>query len=101
MKIEKATEAEIADFLSQHERWSTDSGKLRREFVFRNFREAFGFMAEVALAAEQGNHHPEWCNVHNRVTVHLVTHQANGISHRDFDLAGKIDTIVSSRSKAV
>ncbi|RKU38546.1 4a-hydroxytetrahydrobiopterin dehydratase, partial [Candidatus Poribacteria bacterium] len=54
---------------------------------------AFGFMASVALIAESMNHHPEWFNVYNRVTVDLATHDAGGISALDFELAQKIDAL--------
>ena len=54
-------------------------------------------MSEVALVAERSNHHPEWSNVYNRVTVHLTTHQAGGITQRDFDLADRMDAIASRK----
>jgi 4a-hydroxytetrahydrobiopterin dehydratase len=67
--------------------WSLADGKLRREFRFRDFSEAFGFMARAALVAEKMDHHPDWSNVWNRVTVELSTHDAGGITALDFDLA--------------
>lgn len=70
---------------------------LQRTFTFRNFREAFGFMTEVALVAEGTNHHPEWGNVYNRITVQLTTHDAGGITQKDFDLAQQMDLIASRR----
>jgi 4a-hydroxytetrahydrobiopterin dehydratase len=91
--IEKATAKEVESFIASHESWSFEDGKLYREFVFRDFCRAFGFMSEVALVAERSNHHPEWSNVYNRVTVYLTTHQAGGITSRDYDLAGKMDEI--------
>jgi 4a-hydroxytetrahydrobiopterin dehydratase len=97
MPIEKATAKEIDSFISTHASWSVVNGKLHRELVFRNFREAFGFMSEVALVAERMNHHPEWCNVYNRVEVNLATHEVDGLTQRDFDLASQMDTIASRR----
>lgn len=73
--------------------WALVGGKLHRDFQFTDFIGAFGFMSKVALAAEAMNHHPEWCNVYNRVSIDLTTHDAGGISERDFILAARIDAI--------
>jgi 4a-hydroxytetrahydrobiopterin dehydratase len=70
--------------------WSLRSEKLYRRCVFTDFVEAFGFMSKVALLAEAANHHPEWSNVYNRVEIYLTTHDAGGITARDFDLARRI-----------
>jgi 4a-hydroxytetrahydrobiopterin dehydratase len=69
------------------------NGKLHREYKFADFASAFGFMAAAALRAEAMNHHPDWSNVYNRVTVDLVTHDANGITANDLDLAAKFEEI--------
>jgi 4a-hydroxytetrahydrobiopterin dehydratase len=66
-------------------------GTISRDFVFADFVEAFGFMTEVALQAERRNHHPEWSNVYNRVSVTLTTHDAAGLSMNDIDLARLMD----------
>ena len=76
--------------------WGLDQDKLYREFVFRDFNEAFGFMSRTALAAEAANHHPEWFNVYNRVRVHLTTHDAGGITRRDLDLAAQMSEFAES-----
>ncbi len=68
-------------------------GKLHREFRFRNFNQAFGFMTRAALYAEVMNHHPEWSNVYATVVVDLVTHSADGITNLDFALAKKMNAI--------
>jgi 4a-hydroxytetrahydrobiopterin dehydratase len=73
--------------------WTLASGKLHREFRFKDFNEAFGFMSRCALAAEAMNHHPEWFNVWNKVVVDLATHDAGGVTERDLDLAGKMNEI--------
>jgi len=73
-----------------------DRDAIMREFKFRDFSAAWGFMARVALLAEQQDHHPEWSNVYNRVCVTLTTHDAGGLSARDVVLAQGIDAIVPS-----
>jgi 4a-hydroxytetrahydrobiopterin dehydratase len=80
-------EAAVAAELANLAGWAVRDGKLHREFKFKNFVEAFGFMTRVALKAETMNHHPDWSNGYNRVTVELVTHDAGGITTRDFALA--------------
>jgi 4a-hydroxytetrahydrobiopterin dehydratase len=67
--------------------WEVRDDKLYREFKFKNFVDAFGFMTRVALKAEAMNHHPDWSNGYNRVKVELVTHDAGGLTERDFTLA--------------
>ena len=68
-----------------------DDSAIRRDFVFADFGAAFAFMTRIALAAERADHHPEWCNVYNRVQVTLSTHDCGGISQRDIDLARLVD----------
>lgn len=76
--------------------WSLIEGRdaIRRGFRFRDFSEAFGFMARVALLAEKHDHHPEWSNVWNRVEITLTTHDAGGLSERDVALARAIDALL-------
>jgi 4a-hydroxytetrahydrobiopterin dehydratase len=80
MKTEKLSPAEIEERLGHLPDWGLDQHKLFRHFVFENFIEAFGFMAQVALLAETMNHHPEWSNAWNRVEIYLTSHDAGGIS---------------------
>lgn len=81
--------------LQQLPAWTRDAGKdaIRRDFRFADFSEAFGFISRVALLAEAANHHPEWSNVYNKVTIVLTTHDAGGITQRDIDLATAIDKL--------
>ncbi|WP_424137366.1 4a-hydroxytetrahydrobiopterin dehydratase [Roseomonas chloroacetimidivorans] len=76
--------------------WSAVEGRdaIRREFRFRDFSEAFGFMSRVALLAEAQDHHPEWFNVWNRVEIILTTHDAGGLSERDIRMATAIDALL-------
>lgn len=76
-------------------RWSLDSDKLSRHYEFNSFVEAFGFMTSVAIVAEKQNHHPEWFNVYNRVSVHLVTHDAGGITAKDVLLASEMERLAA------
>ena len=80
--------------LSSTTPWKLIDGALQKGFKFKNFTEAFGWMTQVALVAEKMDHHPEWFNVYNKVDVTLVTHDANGITQLDFDLAAKMDALV-------
>ncbi len=77
--------------LSDEERWQIVDGKLHKTFVFKSFIRAFGWMSQMAIWAEKLNHHPEWSNVYNKVTVDLVTHDVDGISDLDFALANKME----------
>lgn len=79
------------------EPWELSKGKLRKVFSFADFIGAFGFMTEVALIAERMNHHPEWANVYNRVTVDLSSHDVGGLSELDFELASRLDSLRASR----
>ncbi len=74
--------------------WTRAKGKLHRAFTFADFSEAFAFMARAALAAEKLDHHPDWSNVWNKVTVDLDTHDAGGITELDFKLAAEMNRIV-------
>ena len=94
MHIEKLPPAIIEQELARLADWGLNHNKLFRHFTFENFIEAFGFMSKVALLAEAMNHHPEWSNVYNRVDIHLTTHDAGGISERDFILAAKINSLL-------
>jgi len=93
MTITKATESEIQQAMADLDSWTLESGKLHREYRFRDFVQAFGFMAQVALLAERAAHHPDWFNVYNRVVVDLTTHEAGGITQKDFDLAREMERV--------
>jgi len=90
---QKLPEAEITAALAGLPGWSYANGKLHREFKFENFVQAWGFMSSCALVAEAMNHHPDWSNVWNRVTVDLMTHDAGGITKNDLDLARRMNEI--------
>lgn len=96
MTISLATQRETNAFLNELSQWSIENGKLHREFIFSNFVEAFGFMTKAAILAEKANHHPEWFNVYKKVVVDLTTHEAGGITERDFTLAKQMERIATS-----
>ena len=74
--------------------WSLKNDKLHKEFQFDNFNQAFGFMTRAAMEIEKMNHHPEWFNVYNRITVELTTHDAGGITNNDVNLARILNSLV-------
>lgn len=84
---------DLARELATVPHWRHDQKRraIVREFVFRDFVQAFAFMTRVALEAERRNHHPDWSNAYNRVTIALTTHDAGGLTERDFELARAID----------
>ena len=84
--------------LAKLEGWSEVQGRdaIRKKFTFKDFNEAFGFMARAALVAEKLDHHPEWFNVYNRVEVTLATHDAGGVTQRDVELAQTMDRLARS-----
>lgn len=76
------------------EGWEVVDGRLHRELTFADFSEAFGFMTRVALAAEKADHHPDWSNSWNTVTIDLVSHDAGGLTERDVALAEAIGDLL-------
>jgi 4a-hydroxytetrahydrobiopterin dehydratase len=91
------SEAEVKEFLVGHLKdWTPGQNSIKREFKFKNFTGAFSFMTAVALEAEKMDHHPDWSNVYNTVSITLNSHDAGGVTQRDFDLAEKIDRIFNT-----
>jgi 4a-hydroxytetrahydrobiopterin dehydratase len=91
--MKKLDKDQVREQLTERPGWqiSDDGLAITRTFEFKNFREAFAFMTQVALAAERSDHHPEWTNVYNRVDMRLTTHDAGGLTERDFALAAVAD----------
>lgn len=83
----------LEDALVQHPTWEFDPGRpaMSRDFEFVDFRTAFAFMTEMALFAERHRHHPEWTNVYNQVRIVLTTHDAAGLTAKDFRFARAAD----------
>jgi 4a-hydroxytetrahydrobiopterin dehydratase len=95
--VQKLTDAERGQLATTLPDWSAVAGRdaIQRSLKFRDFSEAWGFMARVALLAEKHDHHPEWSNVWNRVDIVLSTHDAGGLSTRDVKLAQAIDKLLA------
>src|SRR5689334_5988492 len=88
------TMEEISQACARLSGWKHEREALTKAFTFGSFREAFSFMTRVAFEAEEINHHPEWTNVYNRVSVRLNTHDAGGkVTAKDIDLATRIQKI--------
>jgi 4a-hydroxytetrahydrobiopterin dehydratase len=88
------TKEEVKSYLAINlKSWTFTETAITREFKFRNFVDAFSFMTGIALEAEKMDHHPDWKNVYDQVTISLNTHTAKGITQLDFDLAKKIDAL--------
>jgi 4a-hydroxytetrahydrobiopterin dehydratase len=90
----RLSELEIEEELKKLSEWSVNNNKLHKEFKFDNFNQAFGFMTRAAMEIEKMNHHPEWFNVYNRITVELTTHDAGGITKNDVDLARILNSLI-------
>ena len=95
--VEKLTEAARAALPDTLPQWRMVPGReaIMRDFAFADFSAAWGFMSRVALLAEKHDHHPEWSNVWNKVSIVLSTHDAGGLSARDVALASAIDALVA------
>jgi 4a-hydroxytetrahydrobiopterin dehydratase len=84
---------EIASRVAELDGWSVRDGRLHREFEFESFAEAFGFMASVAIHAQEMNHHPDWFNSYTKLVVDLKSHDVDGLTGRDFRLAAIMDRL--------
>ena len=89
------SEAEIQERISQLEGWDYSDNAIHTAFEFENFKEAFTSMTRIAFEAEQMEHHPDWSNVYNKLHISLSTHDAKGVTEKDFKLAAKIDELLS------
>ncbi len=90
----KLSKTDIDEELKSLPGWSVVNEKLHKEFQFDNFNQAFGFMTRAAMEIEKMNHHPEWFNVYNKITIELTTHDAGGITKNDVNLAKILNSLV-------
>ncbi|WP_320667283.1 4a-hydroxytetrahydrobiopterin dehydratase [Prochlorococcus sp. MIT 1307] len=93
MKEKLLNKKELASLQQQLPKWEFQQSRLKREWRFLNFIEAFGFITKVAMLSEAMNHHPEWTNVYSKVTIELTTHDAGGITQLDIRLAKAINML--------
>jgi len=91
--MEVYDETTVAKALVQLENWSFSNNGIEKKFVFKNFNQALAFIVQVGLLAESKNHHPELFNVYNKVNIRLSTHDAQGVTDKDFDLAKAIEKL--------
>jgi len=94
MALEKLSPDTIENELKSLDGWSVVNGKLHKDFQFDDFNQAFGFMARASMHIEKMNHHPEWFNVYNKLSVDLMTHDAGGITQNDVNLAKIFNSLV-------
>jgi 4a-hydroxytetrahydrobiopterin dehydratase len=93
--MKKLTEQEIQEKVAKLQYWDLEDQMLVTSLDFKNFADAFAMMTRIAFEAEANNHHPEWSNVYNNLTIRLTTHDAGGLTDKDFHLAGRIEAIIN------
>ena len=93
MGLTKLSDEQIQAELNDLDGWSVVNGKLHKEFEFSDFNEAFGFMARASMHIEKINHHPEWFNVYNKLVIDLMTHDVDGITENDINLAKILNSL--------
>lgn len=94
--MKKMTEDDINRRLEDLEGWEYKEDAIHTSFEFENFKEAFSVMARIAFEAEAQQHHPEWTNVYNQLNISLSTHDAGGVTEKDFKLARTIEEIIDA-----
>ena len=94
MGLSQLPNEEIQKELKNLSGWALVDGKLHKEFQFDDFNQAFGFMTRAAMHIEKLNHHPEWFNVYNKLTIDLTTHDAGGITENDINLAKTLNSLL-------
>ena len=98
MARRKLETAELTPILASLPGWSIQDGRLHKQYQFPSFAHALGWMVSAGILADKMNHHPEWRNVYNRVTVDLITHDLAAISTWDVELAQKMDALAAGIS---
>lgn len=91
--MERLNPDDISRILKELDGWQIVNEKLHKEFVFESFSKAMGFMLTASMQIEKLNHHPEWLNVYNKITIDLTTHDAGGITQNDVNLAKILDSL--------
>jgi 4a-hydroxytetrahydrobiopterin dehydratase len=94
--MKKLSQDEISKHLETLEGWEYTDNAIETTFEFANFKDAFSVMSRIAFEAEALGHHPDWMNVYNKLTIRLSTHDAGGVTEKDFELATVIENIIES-----
>ncbi len=94
--MKKLSEQEIHQGLESLDGWEYKEDAIHTSLEFENFKEAFSVMVRIAFEAESMNHHPEWSNVYNELSISLSTHEAGGLTEKDFKLARRIEEIIDA-----
>ncbi len=94
--LKKLANSQILEALEELQGWSLNDGMITKSYKFKDFREAFSVMTRIAFECEEMNHHPNWENVYNQLTIKLNTHDVGGITQSDLELAHRIERIVQS-----
>jgi len=94
--MKKLSEEEIEKRLKELDEWEYVDGAIETSFEFKHFKDAFSVMTRIAFECESQNHHPDWSNVYNSLNIRLSTHDAEGVTERDFKLAHSIEEIIVS-----
>lgn len=92
--MEKMNDSEIRKALKELQGWSLKKGSITKSFKFKDFKETFSIMTRIAFECEAQNHHPNWENVYNTLNISLNTHDADGVTQKDIQLAQRIENIV-------
>lgn len=94
MSLECKTSDEIQTFLTVHSEWAKQNQSFARHFKFKDFSQAFDFINQVASIADKQDHHPQWSNCYNKVDIEITTHEAGGITERDFVFVEAVDQLL-------
>ena len=92
----KLTESQIKEYLKEFPNWEYEDDAIHTVIEFENFKEVFATMTRIAFEAEEQQHHPEWSNVYNELSISLSTHDVNGVTEKDFKLAASIEKILGN-----
>lgn len=94
--MEKLNDLQIKQALTKLTGWTYENGLITTSYKFKDFKETFAIMTRIAFECEAQNHHPEWENVYNSLSIKLNTHDVGGVTQNDFNLAATIESIVNS-----
>ena len=86
--------SQLDSFIKKNPTWKVDNKTINKEFKFNNFIDAYGFISKVALLSEKMDHHPSWQNTYNIVKIQLTTHDKEGLTTNDIELAESIDKLI-------